>query len=257
MSIFREILAAGLAFTLLLFWRELSAEHCVSLVIPLLIIVVIAMNRREYALRRRRCMVNCTFTRESGIYHLLTGHWLVTVSAIFFAVMSGGVLALQLVTWRDELLLLLAIDLAMLWGIYHLLSVILKPITRIEMHEVLTKKLAAYSNTFLLLMAMVWTQLHSPFPEYLVANSLMQSLVAASSAYSSNCLVTQQLVQLLLEQEVIGFWLMLHATDEIDSLFLQWLSWGIFLAVNAIGLSGLSRYFTQIIAFAGGRNRGE
>lgn len=257
MPVLREILAVGLALVLLLFWREFSTLHCVVGILPVMIISVIALNRRDYAVRRRRCLVACVLERDTGAYQYLSGHWLVTLNSIIFAIIAGGILSLQLVLWDKSIWLLLLVNSLFVLLLFHGVGSVLKRVIQPGMHEAVVKHLTSWINTILLLGVLVWIQFNSPFPEYLSAGSLSQSIAGAAASYDSSCAITQALVRLSLEQEVVGLWFMINTTAGLSSQPLQWAVWAIFLAVNAVGLWGFSYYLTQVIAFAGGRGDGE
>lgn len=250
MLLVREFLAMGLALALLLLWREISSLHCASLILPVLVIMMIMFNRRDYALRRRRCVVGCLLKQDTSLYRIFSGHWLISIVSLLLSIISGSILMLQMILWRSDILLMLALDLLMILALYHGVAYWLQSMARPDMNEVVTKQLVTIINTLFLFAGFVMLQLYATFPEYLIPYSFSQTLAAASESVSSSCDVTQLLLKLLREQEAIGLWLMIKASSQLDNTLLQWLAWVFYLAGSAIGLWGFSRYLTQVLALA-------
>lgn len=235
-----------LAFTALLVWKETYQYHCISLVIPAFVILIISLNARRWAIQRRSCFAKCYFCKSSIITRIYHGKVVVTILAFLASIISGAVLMLNIITWNLSAIVLLAADLVILlllyWAIQKLLNKSLNKLSA----PIFIKNVTSALNTVILLVSLTVIQFYSKMPNYL-ASGWKETITRASNQTNSYCPITNNLVKAQSVKEATGWWLILSTTAQSSNVSIKYIGWLIFLLSGSISLWAYSRYMTEVI----------
>jgi hypothetical protein len=248
-----RILAAALVvFAALAVWRLTYGSQCASGVIPLLAIALIGFQTAEYAVFRRRCFADCAFSDGSFLHRFYSRTVLATALAIFVSAVAGLSLFLNLLTWTEPVLALLAAD-----GL--LLALVAPPLIRISsghlrpgIARIAAKNIIAAVNAALLLGPLLAIQYYSPFPPFVDTASLPNTITQALQAFSSQCLATDFLAKLQAAKEGFSWWLMLKANVQLSDPTFRAAAWIIFLVSGSLSVWAYSKLIVQAADLASG-----
>lgn len=248
--------AALLAIALLVVWRESFDSFCPSLLIPIFIAVILTISLREFGHRQRVCRAKCFFQPGSFFFRWLHGQFYVTIHAAFVAIILATSLSLNVLTWSNEVIWLLAIDGLLICLSYPLLlrygvsKFGIKP----GMDSVIGKRWLVMFHAPLLILAMVYLQLNTPPPDFLDTGSLAVTVSKASAEKMSSCQIIDVPARLQAEKEAVLWWMMVRGGKYLGpGSTLAWVAWLGFLLNGALGAWAFARLCAQLADFARGK----
>jgi hypothetical protein len=247
--IFRAVAAVALAFAALILWREIYTHHCIALTIPAMVALIITINIREHAAKRKQHLAALYFRQASMMYRLFCGRVRVNVIALATSVITGTALMGSLLTWDTSILAALAIDAAILPFVLMFLLRKCEAATNEGVNHLVAKMLTSAINTFILVAALLLIQLHSSFPSYL-DRSILKSVENASEAVGSQCETIDRFAKLQSAKEAIGWWLMAEGNKQLGDARARWVAWCLFLLNGTLSIVAYSLYMTQVAYFA-------
>ena len=249
---FRILAAVLVVFAALAVWRLTYDSQCASAAIPLLAIALIGFQTAEYAVFRRRCFSDCAFEEGSFLHRFYSRTTLSIVVAIFVSAVAGLSLFLNLLTWTDPVLALLAAD-----GL--LLAFIAPPLIRTGSRHlrpgiarIASKNIIAALNAVLLLVPLLAIQYYSPFPAFVDPASLTTTVSQALQSFNSQCLATDFLAKLQAVKEGFSWWLMLKANVQLPDPTFRVAAWIIFLVSGSLSVWAYSKLIVQAADLASG-----
>ena len=248
--------AALLAIAMLVVWKESYDSFCPSLLIPIVITVILTLSLREFGHLQRVCRANCFFQPGSFFHRWLHGQIFITVYSLFIAIILAASLSLSVLTWSNEVLLLLAIDGLLICLTYPLIlrygvsKFGIKP----GMDRVIGKRWLVMLHAPLLILAMVKVQLYAPPPAYLDTTSLAVTVSKASADKMSSCAIIDVPARLQAEKEAVLWWMMVRGSKYLGpGSTLSWVAWLGFLLNGALGAWAYARLCAQLADFARGK----
>jgi hypothetical protein len=247
----RIIAAAALAFAALVLW--IYSRHCIALVIPAIVIVIITISTREYAVKRRKCLADYHFRKRSILHRVFSSSTLTTVRSFAISAIAGTTLMLNLLTWNSITLAVLALDIVFVAAVFKVALRACEPVTMVGISPIVAKMCASWINTVVIVAVLFLIQLHSSFPDYL-DSSLSVTMERALRTVGSHCDLLDPVVKLHHAKEALGWWLMLGGTMQLNQTSAL-AAWSLYLLSGSLSIWAYSRYMTQVIHLAIGNRQ--
>lgn len=245
----RMIAAIALCLGALAAWRETYALSCAALLAPAFVFCVIALSLRESGVLRRRFFAEFYFRDGSWLRLFFSRTLIVTVIALFSALLPALSLCLDLTTWTPYELGVLAVDALVLVLLLRLFDWMTRGAARPEIRSVLVKRWAVGVNSALLVAGLIAAKLMLPPPEYALP-TLSATMAEASRTLSSTCPWIDAALQVQIGKEALGWWLILSTEARLgaggDAGVIRWLAWAIFLISGGLSAYGFSRFLAQL-----------
>lgn len=243
------IAAIALCLGALAAWRETYALHCAALVVPAFVYLMIVLGLREGGVLRRRFFAEFYFRDGSWLRAFFSRTLLVTILALFAAVIPAAALCLDLTTWTSYELAVVAADAVVLVLLLRMFDGMTRGAARPEVRAVLVKRWAVAVNVVLLVTGLIAARLMTPPPVYALP-TLSATMAEASQVLSSACPWIDAALQLQIGKEALGWWLILSTEARLgagdDAGFIRWLAWAIFLISGSLSAYAYGTFLAQL-----------
>lgn len=255
MGFLRVIVASVLALGLLAAWRLGYAQSCAALAAPAALAIVLVITLREAAVMRRRCLAACYFNEGTFLRRLFSGVVWPTLTSLGLALVLAIALMLDVATWDETTLIVLAADVVLLIVILRLVEAAARGSASAKARPVVVKSVSAALNALALLAAIVALRFYSPPPAY-ADPSLFTMMERAAASFQSSCGTIDVAIQLQMSKEALGWWLALTSDGLVAdgggfSAVVRWAMWGLFLVGGAVSAFAYSRYMAEVLHRAG------
>ncbi len=226
------------------------------IVVALLIYGVIVYGFVELSRRRRLCIRDCFFDRDSFVGHLLSGWGLIAIFYLIVAIPMWLSLLYFLVNLNQSFWIFLGVYIPFAMAIYGWLKSILKGTIKVDFVSILAREWSFRIGSVVMVAVIFYVLLYAYEPDFLVA-TLEQSIQKATTSIGSDCVVIDRFLRLEREWEAIFWWIAERGSDLAGQGWISTLIWIGFLLMNALGAIGLARYISQIVylvdRYLGGR----
>jgi hypothetical protein len=253
LNVFVLVAATVTGPAILLLWSLIYSTACWSLVLPAVVMIVLMLAIREGALRRRRCLADCWFSKGSLLHRLLSSATLITLIAAAISSAFTVVLMASVPSWDFEVLALLALDSLAITALYFIFHRAATHVLRVNhgFRALFARHLSVTLNVPVMVVALLFIQLQQSPPDYLDKSlQLGPSLEAASVSVSSACPVVDRLARLGQESEAFSWWFTLKVTRAIEDERVRWVAWIAFLVSGTLILWAYSRFCVQLVYYA-------
>ncbi len=234
-------------FFIILAWKGVYSGSCLVLAFPLAITLIIGIGVMELSVKKRECLARSYFVEGSFPYRLFNSKKLVFIKTSLLSIFLGSSLAMASVSWDVKTFAVLILDIFLLRWIYFKILNLLAGNLKETVKYVIAKDIGVSINSFFLMGSLLLIQLYTPIPSYVDSSSLKATLVSALDAFSSECTVTNFLLNVNAEKDAFGWWTMNIVDSHIHDQNMRLIAWIIFLLSNGLAAYAYSRYIMQLI----------
>lgn len=244
----RNLASIFIGYFLLILWHKSYSTDCLSLLIPLIVGLIIAIGVFRSNMQKRYCIANCYFKESSMLYRILTSGVIISIFSFCYSFVISIFFLLSITLYDFIDFIILAIDILLIYFIYQYLQKKFCYTLKDNMKYTVLKNLSAQINVFLMVIILLIIQLNSSIPSF-VDYSLTETINNASSLVVSECNCTNYFVKLNAEVNAIKWWLMINTNNIITDKNFRWIAWILFLLTNGITILGFSKYILQLMDF--------
>lgn len=242
------LLLTAAAFGWLLAWHynypDLECAHAVIWIAPL--VAIIALGMLEGALYHRRALLGMYLRERSWLFILLKGGLVLVVWQVIKALFFAALLLIESPGWGPQIWFILGLDALLIVIAHALLRRLFTRHVRSGFDGVLTRQLLVTINTLLLVVAIVYVELHSEQLDYREMG-LLNAMRYGAAQVQGDCDAIAAAVRVGEAKRAGGWYLAQRWLGESGDRGVALAGWLLFLLASVGFVWGYSRLLLGIL----------
>lgn len=237
----------------LLLWRYTYPYTCFSLAAPIFFATVICAGRFVENMHRRRYWASYYLNTSSSLYPLITGKTFSLSRALITGIVyTFSLSAFTALSGIIEFILLI---------FNGLIALFLLPVTTnyvrkhaaVDVTSHATRRLLTITCFTITAIIYIVILLNTKIPDYIDPTSLKVSVDAASQQVASQCAYINITLKLVQEFTATQWYFMVANTGFLESMWLRYASWLVFLGFSSLALMGMSVLSAELAVYSSRR----
>ncbi len=245
-SIKRLIASLLTVFLILLSWIISYKYHCIALLFPLIVWILISYSFIELKMQERHCLRKCYFQKESLLARLLASRFMVILFYLIVSTMMSITILSSAMEYTQIWWLYLVIHTFLSLILYRIILSLTASIVKPSYHKLFAREWTINGMTFLILPFFIYLALNGYAPEYL-KESFIETIESASITLYSSCTITQKMLIWSKELDAGLWWLVYSSAEYAQARWLKAGIWISFIIYNSLAVLGINRLIVQII----------
>jgi len=245
-SIKRLIASLLTVFLILLSWIISYEYHCIALLFPLIVWLLISYSFVALKMQERECFRRCYFQEKTLISRLLASRFMVILFYLIISTMMSITILSSAMEYTQIWWLYLVIHTLLSLILYRTILYLSATIITPSHQKLFAREWTINGMTLLILPFFIYLALNSYAPEYL-KESFIETINSASNRVYSKCEITQKLLIWNREVDAGLWWLVYSSASYAKALWLKSGIWISFIIYNSIAILGINRLIVQVI----------
>ena len=233
-------------FVVLFGWKIIYSYHCLALVLPLILLIVIVWSLIEIKIHKRLCFKNCYFKETSILARFLTSKITVTILCLLASVVMTVSIAYSIVDYPKELWSYIALHTIIVMVIFKFLNKKLASSIHAKYLHLFSREMAINISMLLLFSAYIYIAINGYEPIYL-RETLEETIKVATNSIHSQCYIVDYILRLKTELDAWFWWSVIYTSEAMDDGILKYFMWIGFIAINGLAILGINRFIVQIV----------
>lgn len=233
-------------FVILFGWKITYSYHCLALVFPLMLLIVISWSLIEIKIHKRLCFKNCYFKETSFLARFFTSKITVTIFYLLASVVITVSAMYSLINYPKELWVYIALHTIVVMVIFKFLNKKLASSIHAKYLSLFSREMTINISMVLLFSVYVYIVVNGYEPAYLKP-TLDETIKFATNSIHSQCYIVNYILRLQTELDAWFWWSVIYASDTMDNGFLRYFMWIGFIIINGLAVLGINRFIVQIV----------
>lgn len=237
----------ALSFFLIFFtWKLTYSYHCLSLLFPFIMLLVISYGYIELKMEERKCIKKCYFKEKSFFAKLLSSHIFVTLFYIVASITMTISTFIVSLDFSKLLWLYLVLHIALSILMFRGLSYFFQKTFQENYQKLFAREWSIRIMAFILIGVFIYLSLNTYTPEYLT-HSLKETIENARGTVSSDCRYIETFLQYAKSIDASFWWIISEGTEQVNNTVIKTGIWLAFLFYNSLAILGINRFIFQVI----------
>lgn len=236
-----------LSFFLIFFiWKSSFSYHCLSLVLPFIMLIVVSYGYIELKMEERHCIKKCYFKNNTFFAKVLSSRLFISIFYVIVSIVMSISTFVVSLGFSTFLWWYLVVHILVSILVFKSLNYLFRNTFQERYQALFAREWSIKIMAFLLIGVFIYISLNSYTPEYL-SHSLKETVNNAIKSVSSNCEYIALILKFGKLIDSSFWWILSESTEQINNMAMKAGIWLAFLFYNSLALLGINRLILQII----------